>query len=178
LIWRQFQDCAGNSESILRSPHPDVAEIVLETLAWNYHELIMAGSGDQAEAMSTQAVRDLKGKYIAVVEGAIPTVVKQAVDATVKKLGVGPAALYSTLGRVAARALESVIVMSRLEGWLNQLERNAQSGDLRIADTAKWSPSSWPSSARGFGPHEVPRGSLGHLRCPSSPHASTNNPAS
>ena len=73
LIWRQFQDCAGNSESILRSPHPDVAEIVLETLAWNYHELIMAGSGAQAEAMSTQAVRDLKGKYIAVIEGAIPT---------------------------------------------------------------------------------------------------------
>ena len=73
LIWRQFQDCAGNSESILRSPHPDVAEIVLETLAWNYHELIMAGSGEQAEAMSTQAVRDLKGKYIAVIEGAIPT---------------------------------------------------------------------------------------------------------
>ena len=72
LIWRQFQDCAGNSESILRSPHPDVAEIVLETLAWNYHELIMAGSGEQAEAMSTQAVRDLKGKYIAVIEGAIP----------------------------------------------------------------------------------------------------------
>ena len=72
LIWRQFQDCAGNSESILRSPHPDVAEIVLETLAWNYHELIMAGSGAQAEAMSTQAVRDLKGKYIAVIEGAIP----------------------------------------------------------------------------------------------------------
>ena len=32
VIWRQFQDCAGNSESILRSPHPDVAEIVLETL--------------------------------------------------------------------------------------------------------------------------------------------------
>jgi hydrogenase small subunit len=73
LIWRQFQDCAGNSESILRSPHPEVAEIVLETLAWNYHELIMAGSGEQAEAMSTQAVRDLKGKYIAVIEGAIPS---------------------------------------------------------------------------------------------------------
>jgi hydrogenase small subunit len=72
LIWRQFQDCAGNSEAILRSPHPDVAEIVLETLSWNYHELIMAGSGEQAEAMSTQAVRDLKGKYIAVIEGAIP----------------------------------------------------------------------------------------------------------
>jgi hydrogenase small subunit len=73
LIWRQFQDCAGNSESILRFPHPDVAQLVLETLAWNYHELIMAGSGEQAEAMSTQAVRDNKGQYIAVIEGAIPT---------------------------------------------------------------------------------------------------------
>src|SRR5512133_1476270 len=73
LIWRQFQDCAGNSEAILRSPHPDVAEIVLETLSWNYHELIMAGSGEQAEAMSSQAVRDLKGEYIAVIEGAIPS---------------------------------------------------------------------------------------------------------
>ena len=73
LIWRQFQDCAGNSEAILRSPHPDVAQVVLETLAWNYHELIMAGSGEQAEAMSTEAVKHLKGEYIAVIEGAIPT---------------------------------------------------------------------------------------------------------
>src|ERR1035438_1441654 len=88
--------------------------------------------------------------------------VKEAVDGVLKKLGAGPAALYSTLGRVAARALESQIVVGRLEGWLDQLERNINSGDLRIADTAKWDPSSWPSSARGFGPHEVPRGSLGH----------------
>ena len=73
LIWRQFQDCAGNSEAILRSSHPDVAQVVLETLAWNYHELIMAGSGEQAEAMSTDAVKKLKGEYIAVIEGAIPT---------------------------------------------------------------------------------------------------------
>ena len=88
--------------------------------------------------------------------------VKQAVDATLKKLGATPAALYSTLGRVAARALESQIVMSRLEGWLDELDRNANSGDVRIADTSKWDPSTWPSSARGWGPHEVPRGSLAH----------------
>jgi hydrogenase small subunit len=73
LIWREFQDCAGNSESILRSPSPTISQLVLETLAWNYHELIMAGSGEQAEAMSTQAVRDFRGEYIAVIEGAIPT---------------------------------------------------------------------------------------------------------
>jgi hydrogenase large subunit len=88
--------------------------------------------------------------------------VKKTLASTLKKLGVGPEALYSTLGRVAARALESEIVVERLEGWLHALERNMNSGDLRIADTAKWDHSSWPKSARGFGPHEVPRGSLGH----------------
>lgn len=56
-----------------------------------------------------------------------------------------PAALRSTLGRVAARAVESAIVMDRLEGWPEQLDGNMNSGDLRIADTAKWDRSSWPS---------------------------------
>jgi hydrogenase small subunit len=50
-----------------------VAELVLETLSWNYHELIMAASGAEAEALSSQAVREQKGEYIAVIEGAIPT---------------------------------------------------------------------------------------------------------
>jgi len=88
--------------------------------------------------------------------------VKQAVDSTLKTLGAGPAALYSTLGRVAARALDAQIVVNQLPGWLNELEANANAGDLRIADTSKWAKSNWPSSSRGFGPHEVPRGSLGH----------------
>jgi hydrogenase large subunit len=88
--------------------------------------------------------------------------VRRPVDATLKQLGVGPDALYSTLGRVVARALESQIVMTHLDGWLDQLEHNMSTGDLRIADTAKWDRSTWPSHARGFGPHEVPRGSLGH----------------
>jgi hydrogenase small subunit len=72
MIWREFQDCAGNSESMLRSPHPDVAQIVLESLAWNYHELLMAAAGADAEAMAAQAVREHKGEYIAVIEGSIP----------------------------------------------------------------------------------------------------------
>jgi len=88
--------------------------------------------------------------------------VRTTIDRTLSTLGVGRAALYSTIGRVAARALESQIVVERLEGWLNALERNMYSGDLRIADTTKWDRSTWPKSARGFGPHEVPRGSLGH----------------
>ena len=72
LVWLQFQDCAGNSESILRSSHPTVLEVVLDLLSWEYHELVMAGAGHQAEAALERVVREEKGKFLAVVEGAIP----------------------------------------------------------------------------------------------------------
>ncbi len=72
LVWLEFQDCAGNTESMLRSSHPDVASVVLETLSWEYHETIMSGAGKQAEAALQRVVREEKGKYIVVVEGAIP----------------------------------------------------------------------------------------------------------
>src|SRR5574341_762394 len=42
LVWLEFQDCAGNSESLLRASRPTVAEIVLDTLSVDYHETIMA----------------------------------------------------------------------------------------------------------------------------------------
>lgn len=73
LVWLEFQDCAGNTESMLRSNDPPVADIVLELLSWEYHETIMAGAGKQAEAALDRVVKEEKGKYIVVVEGAIPT---------------------------------------------------------------------------------------------------------
>jgi Ni,Fe-hydrogenase I large subunit len=88
--------------------------------------------------------------------------VKTAVDDALRTLGVGFDALYSTMGRIIARALESRIIAERLETWLDALERTMNSGDLRIADTEMWDRSRWPKSARGFGPHAAPRGSLGH----------------
>src|SRR6516164_2655320 len=72
LVWVQFQDCAGNSESILRASHPTVLEVVVDLLSWEYHEIIMSGAGKQAEAALQRVVREEKGKYLAVVEGAIP----------------------------------------------------------------------------------------------------------
>jgi Ni,Fe-hydrogenase I large subunit len=88
--------------------------------------------------------------------------VRRPVDAALRRLDVEIGALRSTMGRVLARALETELVLGRLEDWLDQLERNIEGGDLRIADTAKWDRSTWPDRARGFGAHEVPRGSLGH----------------
>jgi len=72
LVWLEFQDCAGNSESMLRSGHPSVGDFVLDLLSWEYHELIMAGSGHHAEAALDRVVNECKGEYICVVEGAIP----------------------------------------------------------------------------------------------------------
>lgn len=73
LVWLEFQDCAGNTESLLRATKPSVAEIVLDTLSVDYHETIMAAAGARAEQNLLTVVEKLAGQYIAVVEGSIPT---------------------------------------------------------------------------------------------------------
>ena len=88
--------------------------------------------------------------------------VKALVDATLAKLKASPSALFSTLGRVAARALETQLLASRLVGWIEQLGNNLASGNVRIHNGEKWDPNSWPKTAQGFGFFEAPRGSLGH----------------
>jgi len=72
LVWLEFQDCAGNTESFLRASNPSVADIVLETLSVNYHETIMAPAGRMADKSLADTVAQFPGQYIAVVEGAIP----------------------------------------------------------------------------------------------------------
>lgn len=72
LVWLEFQDCAGNTESFLRASKPTVAEIALDVLSLNYHETIMAPAGQAAEKSLMDTVRSEKGQYLAVVEGSIP----------------------------------------------------------------------------------------------------------
>jgi NiFe hydrogenase small subunit HydA len=72
LVWLEFQDCAGNSESALRASHPSFADIVLDLLSWNYHETVMAPSGAAAEKSLHDTVTNEAGTYLAVVEGSIP----------------------------------------------------------------------------------------------------------
>lgn len=73
LVWLEFQDCAGDTEQLLRATKPTVAEIVLDVLSLDYHETIMAPAGHQAEKSLRDVVENLKGQYLAVVEGSIPT---------------------------------------------------------------------------------------------------------
>jgi len=91
-----------------------------------------------------------------------PTRVKELVDKVLSALGVGPTALFSTLGRVAARAIEAQVIVESMPMWINGLADNMARRDYRIQDNTKWDPSSWPSDCMGAGFHEAPRGSLGH----------------
>ena len=76
----------------------------------------------------------------------------QAVDGFLGRTGLGPEALYSTLGRTAARALETQIIANAMGGWLDQIDT---SGGTRVSWTM-------PAQASGVGLNEAPRGALGH----------------
>ncbi|MBF0170924.1 MAG: hydrogenase small subunit [Nitrospinae bacterium] len=73
VIWLHFQECTGDSEAFIRSQYPSAEELILNILSVDYQETIMAASGHQAEAALKQAMTENKGKYLVVVEGAIPT---------------------------------------------------------------------------------------------------------
>ncbi|HUY98964.1 MAG TPA: nickel-dependent hydrogenase large subunit [Thermomicrobiaceae bacterium] len=88
--------------------------------------------------------------------------VKPVVDSVLTKLNAQPAVLFSTLGRVAARAIETQVMVNQLDGWLTQLQDNLGHGNVKTFEDSRWDPNSWPSSAQGFGFHEAPRGALGH----------------
>jgi [NiFe] hydrogenase large subunit/hydrogenase large subunit len=88
--------------------------------------------------------------------------VRELVGVVLGHLGVGAEALFSTLGRIAARAIETQVLVERLDGWLDELADNMGRGELAIHDNSRWDPSSWPAECTGAGFHEAPRGALGH----------------
>jgi len=88
--------------------------------------------------------------------------IKETVDFVLNKLGVGAGALFSTLGRTAARGIESLIMVNRIPKWIDMLVQNIKTGDYSMHNNEKWDPKTWPKSAKGYGFHEAPRGALGH----------------
>lgn len=72
VIWLQFQECTGCTESLLRSEHPTLEKLILDLISLDYHETLAVAAGHQVEAARKTAMETNKGKYILVVEGAIP----------------------------------------------------------------------------------------------------------
>ena len=72
VIWLHFQECTGCSESLLRAEHPTLDKLILDVISLDYHETLFAAAGHQVEAARKAAMQANKGKYVLVVEGAIP----------------------------------------------------------------------------------------------------------
>ena len=71
-------------------------------------------------------------------------------------------AMFSTLGRTAARTLETKIIADQMSTWLDNLLANIKAGDLAVHNDEYWDPATWPREARGVGFTEAPRGGLAH----------------
>ena len=110
VIWLHFQDCTGCTETLLRTSAPDVAHLILDVISLDYHETLMAASGAQAEAALRSAIADNAGKYVLVVEGAIPT----RDDGIYMELGGRPA--IQVAKEVAAQAA-AVIAIGSCASW-------------------------------------------------------------
>ena len=135
VIWLEGQDCAGNTEAFLRASHPTVAELVLDTLSVDYHETIMAPSGEAAEKSKADAIAKYPNGYILVVEGSIPiadggvyctiggrtfeSIVREAAEKALAVISVGTCAFDGGLpaasgGRTGALGVGMIVPKARV----------------------------------------------------------------
>ena len=90
------------------------------------------------------------------------TDVREVVDEALAKLNAPVTALFSTLGRTAARGLETRLIAHWMKEFYDTLIQNIKNGDSRMFNAEKWDPDTWPKEAEGVGLSEAPRGALAH----------------
>jgi len=88
--------------------------------------------------------------------------VKETVGMVLGKLNVPVDALFSTLGRTAARGIDAALAMIWLKEFFGQLMDRVKSNDVSTFNGEKWDPKTWPTDCEGVGLEEAPRGSLAH----------------
>lgn len=88
---------------------------------------------------------------------------KEIIDRSLSQLHAPFEAMYSTVGRTLARAIEADLVSNWMEDFYIQLLTQIKNGDSRMFNDIYWEPDSWPNKAMGFGLTEAPRGSLAHF---------------
>jgi hydrogenase large subunit len=88
--------------------------------------------------------------------------ITEQINFVLKTLDIPVTALFSTLGRTAARALEADWAGDKLQYFMDKLMANIKAGDSSTANVDNWDPATWPKEAKGVGFSEAPRGALGH----------------
>lgn len=146
VIWLQFQECTGCTESLLRTAHPAIDSLIFDLISLDYHETLFAAAGHQAEAALKQAMEANAGKYVCIIEGAIPT----------KEDGI-----YCMIG--GRTALDIVQDVAGKAGAI-----------IAIGSCASWGgvPSADPNPTGAVGAHEVLKGKtvVNIPGCPANPY--------
>ncbi len=88
--------------------------------------------------------------------------ITEQINFVLKTLDVPVAALFSTLGRTAARGLECQWAANKMASCMDKLIANVKAGDTATANVDRWDPKTWPSEVKGVGFTEAPRGALAH----------------
>jgi hydrogenase small subunit len=73
VVWLHLQECTGCTESLLRTSHPALEELILDLISLDYHETLSAAAGRQAEEVLDETIKKNAGKFVLVAEGAVPT---------------------------------------------------------------------------------------------------------
>lgn len=108
IIWLELADCSGNSEGFIKSSHPKIDDLILKYISLDYHELLMAGSGEQSESVLDNIIQYDSGKYVLIVEGAVPL----GLDGKYLRIGPKGETGHALLQRVAANAAAVIAVGS------------------------------------------------------------------
>ncbi|MFA6188420.1 MAG: hydrogenase small subunit [Sulfuricurvum sp.] len=108
IIWLELADCSGNSEGFIKSSHPKIDDLILKYISLDYHELLMAGSGEQSETVLDDIIKYDNGKYVLIVEGAVPL----GLDGKFLRIGTKGETGHALLKRVAQNAAAVIAVGS------------------------------------------------------------------
>jgi hydrogenase large subunit len=142
----------GETEFHFTGPQPPFQQL---DVAGKYSWLKTPRWKDQA-----MEVGPLARMLVAFARGS--TDAKEVVTEALKRLDVPVTALFSTLGRTAARGLETRLVARWAKEFLDELVNNVKSGQARTFAGERWDPATWPATAEGVGLSEAPRGALAH----------------
>ncbi len=72
IIWLELSDCSGNSEAFIKSANPSIEDLIFDYISLDYHELLMSASGDESESALEDIIKNQRGEYVLIVEGAVP----------------------------------------------------------------------------------------------------------
>lgn len=100
IIWLELSDCSGNSEAFIKSTNPAIEDLIFDYISLDYHELIMAASGNESETILEDIIKTQKGEYVLIVEGAVPL----GLDGKFLRLGPKGETGYELLKRCAKDA--------------------------------------------------------------------------